>query len=308
MAFAVQGNIPDHYKIKYSDQWETVIQQEMAKFEARGQILSDWVEKQYVATDLEKTDWQFDDSRFGETNPTEAGNGGWRSGFKRKARVAKKFDQWDDKFLSTLGLPDSAVIRSMKMGWNRIKDTMFLDAAGADALGGPHPHTTPQVFPTGNVIPVDYKYTGTPANIGLTPHKLLRVQELALKADVDIFNEDVYLAISPRQYTDMIVYSETYATDTWAKVVSKWLENPTQKLMGFTPIISNRLTLDSATDIRTCVAFSDRAMKVAPLDMRTHMDVLAGQKHALQIAHYALWGVYRHHDELVWKVQCDESP
>lgn len=307
MSYPTQSSIPEQYKIKYADAWAAVVQQENERFAGCGMLRSDWVEKQYVDTDLEKTEWTENNARFGETNAGEV-TGGNRSGFKRKADVAKKFDQWDEKFLSAIGLPQGETIQNFKRGWNRMKDQFFIDAATGDALGGPHPHTTTVAFPTANIVAVDYVASGGAANSGLTINKLLQVKRLANDADIDLDQEKLYLALSGKEIQDLQVYASTNFSDFYAQVVGKWLQDQKSTLLGFTPIITNKLPLSATTDYRTCVAFTDRAMCVAPVDYRTHIDILPKDRHALQIAHYGMWGVYRKKDELCWQIICDNSP
>lgn len=189
----------------------------------------------------------------------------------------------------------------------KLRDTWFIQAALADALGGPHPHITPQPFPAGQIIAANFTLRATATELGLTPHKILEVAKRMEVLDIDPTEDTCYLAISPKQKLDLIIYAEKYTNDTYASMVSAWVKDPTSKLMGFTPIVTNVLPLNTATNVRTCVAFCDRAFKMAPTSMRTHFDTLATERHAQQIAHYADMGVFRAKDEYVHQILCDED-
>lgn len=303
-----QSGVPAQYQIKYNNTWESQILQMNEKFAARGMMVGDWTERQYVDTDLTTGEWvESTGQRFGQTQAGTIGTGN-RSGFRRQADFAVKFDRLDDQFLSNLGLPTSQVMQDAKRKLNKLKDRWFVEAAVASSLGGPHPYITPLAFPAAQILAVDFRLRGAAVSVGLTPHKILEIGKQMETLDIDPTEDTLYLAISPKQKLDLVVYAETYTNDTYASIVSAWLKDPTSKLMGFVPIISNNLPLNTSTDIRTCVAFSDRGFKVAPSSMTTHFDTLPTERHAQQIAHYTDMGVFRSKDEYVYQILCDETP
>ena len=281
--------------------------QQDEKFASRGMLVPDWRERQYVATDLTTGEWvETTGQRFGQTNAGTIGTGN-RSGFRRQADFAVKFDRLDEQFLSALGLPTSQVMQDAQRKLKKLRDTWFIQAAIADALGGPHPHITPQAFPASQIIATNFTLRASATEIGLTPHKILEVAKRMEVLDIDPMTDTCFLAISPKQKLDLVIYAEKYTNDTYASIVSAWIKDPTAKLFGFTPIITNVLPLNTSTNVRTCVAFCDRAFKIAPTSMRTHFDTLPNERHAQQIAHYADMGVFRAKDEYVHHILCDED-
>ena len=307
-----QSGVPAQYQIKYNNTWESQILQMNEKFAARGMMVGDWTERQYVDTDLTTGEWvESTGQRFGQTQAGTIGTGN-RSGFRRQADFAVKFDRLDDQFLSNLGLPTSQVMQDAKRKLNKLKDRWFIEAAVAPSLGGPHPHITSMAFPAGNILATNFtlRTAGAPAGmnaLGLSPHKLIEVGKRMETLDIDPYEDTCYLAISPKQKIDLIVYAEMYTNDTYASMISAWVKDPTAKLFGFIPIISNNLPLDAGTNVRTCVAFCDRGFKVAPSSMTTHFDTLPTERHAQQIAHYTDMGVFRSKDEYVHQILCDED-
>lgn len=302
-----QSGVPAQYQIKYANTWETQIGQMNEKFASRGMLVGDWTERQYVDTDLTTGEWvESTGQRFGQTQAGTIGTGN-RSGFRRQADFAVKFDRLDDQFLSNLGLPTSQVMQDAKRKLNKLKDRWFIEAAVASSLGGPHPYITPLAFPTANIIAADFTLRASYTETGLTPHKLLEAMKRMETLDIDPTEDTCYVAISPKQKLDLIVFAEKYTNDTYASIVSAWLKDPNSKLMGFVPIVSNNLPIASGTNIRTCVAFCDRGFKVAPSSMTTHFDTLPTERHAQQIAHYTDMGVFRSKDEYVYQILCDED-
>jgi len=305
-----QSALTEHARVIYQNSWDLVIQQEDARFAEKGMLVSQWTGNQYVMTDLGQQDWTRDNSRFGESDPSEV-TGGNRSAFKDQFKFQRKFSIWDDEMLATIGLPTSEVMTSAKMGLNRIRDEIFVEKAVAASYGGAYPHTTSMAFPTGNIIAVDFvplTITAPAANIyrGLTWGKLLEAKRQLLTAEVSA-SEELFIGLSPQQQMDLSIQAFAMPNDPCAMMVLAWIADPSKQLFGMTPIIYNDLPV-TAGGIRTCVVFSKRAMIVSPLSMKIKMDELPTKNHATQIAHYARWGAARKRDELVRQILCDETP
>lgn len=312
--YSASLNIPDHFRRQFSTQWEMELQQQNQKFASAGTLESNWSAKEYVWTDLDLIEAsETTGQRFGDSNPSDVA-GGKRKGYQRQFDVGVKRDQWDQQWLNAQALPDSDIIMNMKAGLNRKLDTVFIEAATSAALGGADPFNTSIALPATSEIAVNYALTGAATNIGLTPYKILEAVKRFEAAEVDTEQEELYLAISPRQKLDLVTFVATAPNDIWAKIVGQWLMDsqtgkPT-KLMGFNTIISNRLftTGPASTDVRTCVAFAKSAFKVSPISQRLEIDKLPTKRHALQIMSYAAFGAVRVKDEKVQVIYCDESP
>ena len=312
--YSASLTIPDHFRRQFSTQWEMELQQANQKFASAGTLESAWSSKEYVWTDLDIIEAaETTGQRFGDSNPSDVG-GGKRKGYQRQFEVGIKRDQWDNQWLNTQALPDSDIIMNMKAGLNRKMDSVFIEAATAASLGGADPFNTSIALPATSEIAVNYALTGTATNIGLTPYKILEAVKRFETAEVDVEQEELYLAISPRQKLDLVTFGASAPNDIWAKIVGQWLSDsqtgkPT-KLMGFNTIISNRLftTGPASTDVRTCVAFAKSAFKVSPISQRLEIDKLPTKRHALQIMSYAAFGAVRVKDEKVQVIYCDESP
>lgn len=312
MAFQAnpQSSVPEQYQTKFASTWERQVQQENEVFAARGMIASDWTETHYQDTDMTSPGWvETTGQRFRISNPSEITTGN-RHGFRRKADFQVWFDRLDNQYLSALGQPTSEVMMDARAKLKALKDTWFLEAAIATAKTGPVTAMVDVVFPTANVIAVNFVLSGAVANKGMTPHKLLEAVKQFMVGNIDPTVDTIYVSMSPKQVLDLYVYAETYTNDTYASSIVGWLDGKTDKLFGTKCqlLISNNLTLDTTTDIRTCVVFCDRGFKLSPMGMETKFDTLANVSHAQQISMYANGGCFRRKDEYVRKILCDESP
>ena len=316
MSFGTTFTIPDQTKAQLQDTFLAAIQQTEAKFAMATNVDSEWTDQQYVLRMASTQNWQVNNARFGATNGQEF-QAGFRSGFWQTLEaVPIKFDRGDQKLLANVALPTGRVITDMVSGLNRLKDDLFIAASTASALGGPKPYVTPQAFPSSNVIPVNYvmPQAALGGNSGMTIWKVLEARRRFIGAFVDFDREDMVLAMSSEEETQLLVNASTAPNAPWAKMVTEWFNarlggNMEAKLCGFRVISSERLTVDSGTDIRTCVAFAKRAFCASPMTgVETKIDVLPEQRHAIQITGYANWGAFRVFDEMVQQIPCDRSP
>ena len=308
--------VPDQTKAQLQDTFLAAIQQTEAKFAAATNVDSAWTEQQYVLRMASTQNWQVNNSRFGSTNAQEF-TAGFRSGFWQTLEaVPIKFDRGDQKLLANVALPTGRVITDMVSGLNRLKDDLFISAATADAMGGVKPYVTPQPFPTDtNTIPVNYVMPGVTlgANSGMTIWKVLEARRRFLSVFVDFDREDMCLAMSSEEETQLLVQASQAPNAPWAQMVMQWFNarlggNLEAKLCGFRVISSERLHVDGS-DIRTCVAFAKRAFCTSPMSgVETKIDILPQERHAVQITGYANWGTFRVFDEMVQKIPCDRSP
>lgn len=304
--------IPQHFRRKFSSVWSSVLQQRTQKFKDAGRLEADWTSKEFVWHDLDKIEaTESTGQRFGDSNPQDI-SGGIRKGYQRQFDVGIKRDMWDQKFLDSWALPDGDIIENMKAGLNRKLDDVWIDAALADSLGGADPYITPIALPNSSKVPVNYVIGGTGSNTGLTPYKILEAINRLATAEVDLDQEEVFLAMRPRQRLDLVSFVAAAPNDVWASIVGDWLKQSATgkpaKLMGVNVIESNRIPVDAATDIASLVLFTKSAFKVSPLTQRLEMDIIPQKRHMLQIMSYVSWGALRTNDAKVQVIYADQSP
>jgi len=104
----------------------------------------------------------------------------------------------------------------------------------------------------------------------------------------------------------LMEYVETSGNDTWARMISAWLEGRESKLFGVTPVVSNFVQV--ASNVATCFVYSaSRGIYMTPEKFEVKMDVLPTMQHALQISAYATVGFMRRFEKGVVEIFCDRS-
>lgn len=310
MSFGNSYTIPEHTRQQFQDAFLAAVQQNESKFASVTNVDPAWTAPQYTKRMADAQEWFVNNSRFGQNTAKEF-EAGFRSGFKQNLDMRPvKFDRHDQKLLDTIALPTGQVIQDGMSGLNRLRDDLFVDAALADSLGGPKPHITPSVFPVSQVVPVNYDKPGAAlgANSGLHIWKILRAKTLFEKAFVDLDREELVLAISPDDKTNLLLAAESDASEAWAKHVLSWFDkyeggDRLAKLHGFQVVTTTRLKV--AGSITSCLAFAKRAFCWAPISgVETKIDVLPEKRHAIQVSAYAEFGVFRVFDEMVLELPC----
>jgi hypothetical protein len=310
--YSASLDIPAHFKRQFSTSWDMVLQQQNQKFANAGMTAADWTAKDYIWQDLDvvlarETTGQ----RFGDTNPQEI-SGGARRGSMRNFDIPVTRDKWDNQWLERQAIPDGDVISTMKAAANRQLDDVFIAAAIADAVGGPDPYTTAIPLPATSQIAVGYVGPGESAgDKGLTPWKILEATTRFETAEIDPTQEEMYLAISPRQKIELASFIATSPNDYWAEIIGKWLAADSMgtpaKLMGYNVIMTNRLPFVTATTTRTCVAFTRRAFKVSPIIQSLTIDRLPMKRNAIQFLSQMAFGAMRALDPGVQLIACKQS-
>ena len=312
--------IPEHYPRQFSTMFDQAIQQSESKFRGMVDAEGRWTGKQYVFRNLSQNNWTRNDTRGGATVARES-QGSFRSCFKKKVEAeAIEFYEWDEELLAQIVSPKSSEMEAMRMGYERAFDDLCVEAAFEDAYGGPDPHVTAQVFPTAQILPVNF---GTPAapvagsNQPLTPWKILRVKKMFMDLNLDLDREEICLAISPAEVEDLMIYVSTAPNSDWAKIVGDWLNdfhkgNKGSKLMGCTVIMSTRLALtttgatSASYNIRRCIAFLRSGfVKSATEDVKSSLDRIPQDKNKLLLQGSAMVGIGRRYDEKIIQIPCE---
>lgn len=296
--------IPEHYIRTFETNWNHVVQQEMSALQNRVTV-DTFQGKEKLYTDLDSVEFTERTTRLGDTNPQEA-TASKRKMSKRDFVCAIIFDRKDDEYLGMLGMPKSEIMEAMQFAWRRKIDELIIEGFNATVYGGVEPYVT--AITLSNNVAVNYVASGSPANSGLTPDKIIAACKKFELAEVWPEYEELFLVISPKQKEDLQQAVKASPNDVWATQVSEWLQGKSGKLFGMNVILSNQLPHNSGTDVRTCFAYSRRGLYVAGDRMTIEVDKLPEQNHAVQIAAYGDYGVMRRYEERVVEIFCDESP
>lgn len=307
MALNTSLAVPEHYQRTFAKNWDHEVQQRVSRLRGKFSV-KEFEGKEHVFSDLDDIEFSEDAGRLARSNPTEW-TGKKRKIVKRNFDVQKLFDKNDAEFLGMLMEPNSELIQAMGFAWDRKIDELSILAASATAYGGVDPYDTAITLPSSQQVAVNFVRSGTPANSGLTPEKIIRARTIFAQNEIMPTEDDLYMIVSPSDLEDLTEYVKTAGNEVWAKMVAAYEEDPSNKLFQFNVIQSNRLTTVTATDVETVVCFSKRhGIVVAPEKMRTEIDVLPAQKHAKQISCYAQYGAVRRQEKGVVEIYCDQSP
>jgi hypothetical protein len=298
--------IPQHYMRVFSANWEHTVQQEMKKLAGRVTIDS-YEGKEKVYTDINQVEFDTKVGRLNKTNLKEV------SGAKRKSTrqfftCHHIFDKDDATLLGMLGRPDSELLVELRYAFQRKLDERVIAAASGTVYGGADPYVTPITLPNTQKVDVDFVYTGAAANSGMTVDKIQRAIKIIQGNNLDHYQEQFFLAMSPRQQEDLFQIVKSAPSSAYANMIGDWLQDPSKKLFGFNVIISNLLTRNTSTDVRTCLVWSQRGIYAAPDTMEIKIDPRPDLEHATQISAYGNLGFMRRREERVIEIFCDESP
>lgn len=251
-------------------------------------------------------------TRFGETNPHEIGID-YRMLSIAFKKDAIRLDKREMIQLGEIGDLRTPALNAMKYAFWRDMDATLVNGLIGTAYEGPTGNT-PVAFPASQEIAVNYVYSGTPANSGLTYDKINRIIEMMAEAqvtgqDVEGYS-NIVLFITPRQLTDLR-NQDRFINSRYVDI--KPIANPggnIYELMGITLVVLDPSLLPiDGNDIRTCIAYAKEyaAFGVAE-EVDFHIDRLVDGNYDWQLYAEAGWGATRLFDEAVIKVFCDESP
>lgn len=297
-------DIPSHFVTEYATNWEHLAQAKMTK--TRECVTVDSVDgkekkyNQFDSTEMDAVTVRAGDTRISDTNLPAR----WLRPYPLDK--AFLFDEWDEKFLGSVVLPQSESIQSHGYAYNRAVDRTVVKAALNIAYTG-EMGVDPTPLPGGQTIPVNFVETGTAANSGMTVGKLRQAKYMLDSADID--DEDPrYVAITAKSLQDLLRTTEVTSSDY--NNVKALVDGAVDSFLGFKfRRLSNKIMpLDTVTDIRTCVAWVRSGIKITDSGKEVHIDVRPDKSHALQIRTVAALGGTRMEELKVVAILCDESP
>lgn len=301
--------IPEEFRTEFSNSVEFAIQQDASKLAPKVKI-DNFKGKEKVYTKQESTSMTRRTGRLRQTSLSETQYQN-RKAYKEEFVKHFVFDEWDEELLGDLGRPDSETIQSLKMAWERAKDDAIIAAATGIVYGGARPHTTEIPLPDSQKVAVNYKGPGVaPANIGLIPQKLIRAASIFEENELDPLLQETFVTINPKSKESLLQAVEAAPNEVWAKMCIPWIEGkPDAKLFGMTPVVTNRLANDSATDIDTLFAWNKmQGIWMASEKLTIKIDVRPDLEHSLQISAYGQLAVHRHDELAVVAIYCDRTP
>jgi hypothetical protein len=191
------------------------------------------------------------------------------------------------------------------MAYMRTCDQVIIDALGGTAFTGPT-GVVPTSFAASQVIPVNFVAAGTPANSGLTLAKVIEAKSKFGKNDVDE-DEELIFVYSQAQLDDLLLnVAEVKSSDF--NNVKALIDGTIDRWMGFRWRRSQRLPVNTTTDVRTCYAYAKSGIVLTDAGRQVYTDILPTRNHALQIRSVARLGATRLEETKVVSIACDQSP
>lgn len=308
MSLSPAHGITEEFYREFSDSLDHEIQKVLSDFSGKIKVEGfDGKERKYKS--IGERSFKARTGRLQQSDPTENEYHN-RKLVKVSFYDQAPFDKDDKEFLGSQGLPDSETIQAMKYAYERLIDQQLCISAGATVYGGPEPHVTAIDMPDSQKVAVNYVPTGSPANSGLTPWKILEAIRIFEENNLFPNKRNICLAMNPKAKQDLIAYVNSGTNDTWASMIKAWLEGKDEKLMGLTPVMTNSLVnTGGSTGVDTLFAWdSQTGLYMAPEKMEVHIDVLPGQQHSVLISAYSMLGFMRRQEKGVVLIACDREP
>lgn len=250
-------------------------------------------------------------SRLGETNPAEA-TADYRTLKVGFHKVPIILDRHEMMQFAEIGDMRSPTLRNQMHAYGRSWDKTLYDGITGAAWGGEQGDVSIP-WSSANEIGVNYVYSGSPANSGLTFAKLTEV--LDRFGDANVTGQDVEDSapiiglVTQRQITDL--RHEQKLTSGDYQVIKPLAGFPNMyDVLGIRlVVIDGNIIRKDGNDIRECVFYArDSVAFGVAEEFMSRVEELPTREYHYQL--YAEWGLgaTRIYDEGVVKVFCDESP
>lgn len=293
--------IPSFFEKQFATNWEMLSQQVDTRF--GGAVTTDTFQgrrKQYnqldVGTMTEITE------RKGDTPDGDStGLKYWI--YRRKFEFVRVWDEDDQLNLGEISLPTSDEASSFAYAANRTKDDVIISAFDATRYVGEN-GTDTDAFDTNYQVAVNYVGAGSPALSGLTLAKLSKAKQILDENEVPY--GDRFFACSSQQLQDMLLIDKMTSVDYAS--VKALVDGVVTRFLGFNFVFSERLGINTGTDVRTCFAWHKSGIKFAEIGRTVHMDLLPARRHAMQLRGVYRAGAVRTENKKVVRVYTDESP
>ena len=197
--------------------------------------------------------------------------------------------------IRTLIDPTSAYATAAAYALGRAQDDEIIAALSGTAFTG-------ETGSTSTVLPSSQKITEAGTD-GLTIAKLRSAKEILDASSVDP-SIPRYIAVSPKQITDLLGTTEVTSSDF--NTVKSLANGEVNSFLGFNFIVSNRLT--SASSKRLCLVWAMDGCKMAiGQDLMTRIDERADKGYAHQVYVCQSLGATRMEEEKVVTIQAHEA-
>jgi hypothetical protein len=295
--------LPEHYQTDFADNWEHLLQQKDSRLEGRCRKAT-VKGKERTFSQLGKSKMRLITTRNGQTIPSDTAMA--KRWVRPKGYDEVTFiDEFDAVALGELPTPESEHVVSHASAAKRTMDEVIIAGLEGTAYIG-EDGTTAVDLGSGQKVAVNYVQSGSAVNSGLTLAKLAKAKYILDKNEVEA--EDRYFVHSAKQLNDLLVNVVEVKSSDYNEVKAL-VDGKVTRFMGFDFVMTELLTLDTATDVRTCIAYHKMGVVLGIGQERSvKIDIRADRNHTVQIRTTILIGATRMEEERVVLVYCDESP
>lgn len=289
--------IPEHFQTDFADNWEFLCQQMDSRLGGRVRRVP-VNGKERTLSQLDAIDMREITSRNGATSAQDT------TMAKRWLRLkgydmVTHIDEFDELSLGELSAPTSEHVRAHAMGFNRKVDSVIISAAEGTAYVGEDGTTTQAA-----TLSVAVNYSGS--NEGLTLAKILETKRLMDEQECP--EEGRVFTYSAQQLYDLLNSVDQVRSSDYVNVKAL-VEGKVNHFAGFEFVRTELLTLNSSTDVRTCLAFQrDGVALGVGQDRKVKISIRDDLNETIQIRTVANLGATRVDEDRVVLVYCDESP
>lgn len=295
--------LPEHFQTDFADNWEHLTQQKESRLENK--VRRTTVKgKERTFSQLGKSKMRLITTRNGTTIASDSVMAKrWLrpKGYDEVTHI----DQFDHIALGELPAPESEHVQAHAMAAKRTMDEVIIAALEGTAYIG-EDGTTAVDVPASQKVAVDYVASGSTANSGLTLAKLIRAKFILDKNEIDA--DGRYFVHSAKQLSDLLNNVVEVKSSDYNEVKAL-VDGKVNKFLGMEFVMTELLTLDTATDIRTCIAYQKDKIALGISQEKTvKIDILPTLNHTIQIRTVLMIGATRLEEEGVVLVYTDESP
>lgn len=295
--------LPEHYQTDFADNWEHLLQQKESRLEnkcRRATVKG----KERTFSQLGKSKMRLITTRNGQTVPSDTAMA--KRWVRPKGYDEVTFiDEFDSIALGELPAPESEHVVSHAMAAKRTMDEVIIAGLEGTAYIG-EDGTTAVDLAAANMVAVNYVQSGSAVNSGLTLAKLAKAKYILDAFEVEL--EDRYFVHSAKQLNDLLVNVVEVKSSDYNEVKAL-VDGKVTRFMGFDFVMTQLLTLTTATDVRTCIAYHKNGVVLGiGQEKSVKIDIRADLNHTIQIRTTLLIGATRMEEERVVLVYCDESP
>jgi hypothetical protein len=295
--------LPEHYQTDFGDNWEHLVQQKESRLEGKCQRVT-VKGKERTFSQLGKSRMRLITTRNGKTVPSDTEMA--KRWLRPKGYDEVTFiDEFDKVALGELPTPESEHVTAHAMAAKRTMDQVLIDALEGTSYIG-EDGTDAVDLGNGQKVAVNYVQSGSAVNSGLTLAKLARAKYILDKAEVE--TEGRYFVHTAKQLNDLLVNVVQIQSSDYNNVKAL-VDGVVNRFMGFEFVMTELLTLVTATDVRTCIAYQRDGVALGiGVEKSAKISIRDDLNETIQIRTKMLIGATRKEEERVVLVYCDESP